>query len=103
MWPNPQKTSDLVTFTEEILNRKLHFLCSGHEKGELSSKGWGNFIAISKWWTKVKPKDDGCSNLTVFYEKCRKTVWKVWSNFWALYFTKGIYSQEDMINVSFQS
>ena len=28
MWPNPQETGDLVTFTEEILNRKLHFLCS---------------------------------------------------------------------------
>ena len=29
MWPNPQETADLVTFTEEILNRKLQFLCSG--------------------------------------------------------------------------
>ena len=28
MWPNPQETANLVTFTEEILNRKLHFLCS---------------------------------------------------------------------------
>ena len=28
MWPNPQFSSDLVTFTEEILNAKLHFLCS---------------------------------------------------------------------------
>ena len=28
MWPNPQETADLVTFTEEILNRKLHFLCN---------------------------------------------------------------------------
>ena len=27
MWPNPQKTADLVTFTEEM-NGKLHFLCS---------------------------------------------------------------------------
>ena len=26
MWPNPQKTADLVTLTEEILNGKLHFL-----------------------------------------------------------------------------
>ena len=26
MWPNPQETVDLVTFTEEILNGKLHFL-----------------------------------------------------------------------------
>ena len=29
MWPKPQSPADLVTFTEEILNEKLHFLCSG--------------------------------------------------------------------------
>ena len=28
MWPNPQETADLVTFTEKILNGKLHFLRS---------------------------------------------------------------------------
>ena len=28
MWPNPQFSADLVTFTEEILNEKFHFLCS---------------------------------------------------------------------------
>ena len=28
MRPNPQESADLVTFTEEILNGKLHFLCS---------------------------------------------------------------------------
>ena len=28
MWPNPQFTTDLLTFTEEILNGKLHFMCS---------------------------------------------------------------------------
>ena len=28
MWPNPQDTADLVTFTEEIYNGNLHFLCS---------------------------------------------------------------------------
>ena len=28
MWPNPQFPADLITFTEEILNEKLHFLCS---------------------------------------------------------------------------
>ena len=28
MCPNPQETADLVTFTEEILNGKLYFLCS---------------------------------------------------------------------------
>ena len=25
MWPNPQETANLVTFTEEILNEKLAF------------------------------------------------------------------------------
>ena len=30
MRPNPQETIDLVTFTEEILNGKLHFLKSAH-------------------------------------------------------------------------
>ena len=28
MWPNPQEAADLVTFTEDILNEKLHFLNS---------------------------------------------------------------------------
>ena len=28
MWPNLQETVDLVTFAIEILNGKLHFLCS---------------------------------------------------------------------------
>ena len=31
MWRNPQETADFVTFTEEILNVKLHFLCSEFE------------------------------------------------------------------------
>ena len=28
MWPNPQFPADLVTFTEEVLNGKLYFMCS---------------------------------------------------------------------------
>ena len=28
MWPNLQEAEDLITFTEEILNGKLHFLSS---------------------------------------------------------------------------
>ena len=30
MWPNPKETSDLVTFTEEILNGKFHFFVQCH-------------------------------------------------------------------------
>ena len=32
MWPNPQETADLVTFTKEILIGKLQFLCSAIEE-----------------------------------------------------------------------
>ena len=28
MWPSPQKTADLVTFTGEIFNAKLYFFCA---------------------------------------------------------------------------
>ena len=31
MLPNPQFPADLITFTEEILNGKLHFLCSTND------------------------------------------------------------------------
>ena len=34
MWPNPQFPADLVAFTEEILNRKLHLLCIGISRFE---------------------------------------------------------------------
>ena len=43
MSPNPQKYADLVTFTEEILNRKLHFLCSANYGGEHHAQFLHNF------------------------------------------------------------
>ena len=44
MRPNPWFPADLVTFTEEILNGKLHFLCSERQirAGD-----------ISKWRSKI--------------------------------------------------
>ena len=36
MRENPQFPADLVTFTEEVLNGKLHFLCSKDASGCLS-------------------------------------------------------------------
>ena len=39
MLPNPQETTDLVTFTEEIFNRKLHFLRNDDASGEVDSNG----------------------------------------------------------------
>ena len=41
MWLNPQFSGDLVTFTKEILNGKLHFLCSVNL--EISNGKYFNF------------------------------------------------------------
>ena len=32
MWLNPQAPAGLVTFTEEIINEKLRFLCSEYSR-----------------------------------------------------------------------
>ena len=45
MRPNPQVPADLVTFTEEILNGKLHFLCSIY-KITLTHSSEANFLFV---------------------------------------------------------
>ena len=40
MWPNSQFPADLVTFTEEILNEKLHFFVQQNEN-YAKKKNWG--------------------------------------------------------------
>ena len=44
MWPNLQETADLIIFTEEILNGKLHFLCSVK---------WGKIYQKKIYWEKI--------------------------------------------------
>ena len=43
MWPNPQETADLVTFTEEIFNGKLHFFAAVYSV-------WSNYISVDEVW-----------------------------------------------------
>ena len=40
MWQNPQETAEWAVLTEEILNKKLHFLCSANNtlKGVLKMR-----------------------------------------------------------------
>ena len=49
MWPNSQETTNLVTFTECILNGK-HFLCS--VTWVLQINDFGNRRAKEKWINK---------------------------------------------------
>ena len=50
MWPNPQFPADLVTFTEEILNEKLHFLCSDLSSDLINFKIW-RIVEFKQEWT----------------------------------------------------
>ena len=54
---------------------------------KLSSTGWGNFIALLKSWTNLKPIDYEYSNLGVFYEQVKyveKPFRKILTNRWIL-------------------
>ena len=46
MRPNPQFSMDLATFTEEILNGKLHFLCSGRDSVVITLSLTNNYLKI---------------------------------------------------------
>ena len=46
MRPNPQFTTDLVTFAEEIRNGKLHFLCSDTHNSLKVNKKY--FVSLSE-------------------------------------------------------
>ena len=49
MWPNPQETADVVTFTGEILNGKFNFLCGDvlqFGKAKWIEKDWSNNISL---------------------------------------------------------
>ena len=56
MWLNPQFPADLVTFTEEILNGKLHFLCnvSNLVRYETIFGNWKPFKIDEKCFLQVK-------------------------------------------------
>ena len=68
MSPNPQFPADLVTFTEEFLNGKLHFLCS-----ELKNTSTCNHV-LPKIFSKFLVVPDGhteaYSEPTQTYERC---------------------------------
>ena len=69
MWPNPQFSTDLVTFTEEIFNGKLHFLCSGNFSNPCGVK----FILRL--------------NLSFFCVFRYRSYLRLWNTKWTLWFT----------------
>ena len=56
MWPNPQFPVGLVTFTGEILNGKLHFLCSVSQWKLLASDLFLKlYLLLARFLTIVNP------------------------------------------------
>ena len=75
MWPNPQETADFVAFTEEIFNRKLHFLPSAriynlHEKKNPARKSFINIFL--KAFT--KSNSQRCFYIYTKRQKCIKDI-----------------------------
>ena len=62
MWPNPQFSADLVTYTEKILNGKLYFLFS-----TLSS-----LYVVGAQIDYCQIENGGCDQLC--YNKCGREV-----------------------------
>ena len=69
MWPNPQFPGDYwVTFTEEICNGKLHFLCS--------VKSAYGFVFGSLWHFITKCGRHYCKMRQLFHYKMRQKLWQ---------------------------
>ena len=64
MWPNLQETVDLVTFTEEIHNEQVHFLCSVETNHSCRNYKWlvESLITNLKYALKIS-KDKLITNL----------------------------------------
>ena len=83
---NPQETADLVTFTEEILDGKLHFLCSGilennyrpkkecYKRPIWRSTNWNIFL-----WDRLDKRESLYTRN--FIKKCQKSfLYSKWTN-----------------------
>ena len=49
IWPNPQVAADLFTFTEKILNGKIHFMCSVNSNIISVTSFTANMINTDAW------------------------------------------------------
>ena len=68
MWRNPQQTVELVTFTEEIFNGRLHFLCSVWNKKTSDDIHWNVWTNITKFF------------LPIIYLKKTNYKYELWNN-----------------------
>ena len=58
MWKNQQFPADLVTFTEEIFNENLHYLCSELRSVRLYQQNLWIWEVVSFYWEKFTILDN---------------------------------------------
>ena len=73
IFPNSQKTADLVTVTEEILNGKLHFLCSVCSFKELHNSA----NDLSHFYLSLIPLRKDTGRHHVFKKDINKCFWRI--------------------------
>ena len=75
MWPNLLLPADLAIFTEEILNRKLHFMCS--EYGLISKEHQNNpfigYVNINSLCNKINDLGKICRTIQIHLLPIDKT------------------------------
>ena len=80
MWPNPQFSAGLVTFTEEILNGKLHILCSAcafFKKWIFEYLFWKIFIDMLR----MEISGQLLLKLVQLVQYYRQSLWRHWSDY----------------------
>ena len=92
MWLNPQETADFVTFTEEILNGKLHFCAVWEDSLAIAQDSFKDCIFARKIEDymdtnfeerKVPQASSGCfaQMLLIYFIICGQHYWKhLWSS-----------------------
>ena len=88
MWPNPQETEDLVAFTEENLNGKLHFCAvmvavARRENPQRPSKScskntWNRYnedFNNKVWWDRKIIFNQVSASLKRYFMKSYKEIW----------------------------
>ena len=70
IWPNPQFSADLATFTEKILNGKLYFLSSKHHQTSESKTGAILYSSANKFVTQSKNQNDSNAVELPFQIQC---------------------------------
>ena len=83
MWPNPRFPLDLVTFTEEIPNGKLHFLCSDGNENDRNIYA----VNLKFHWKFNFYKFISNINQVTCGTKSVKTFVR-WENLWSIWFWK---------------